>query len=285
MHIATTPELMREVVRLYVRSQRKQARCGDAASTVQCHVLTELLRQDGMAQQALSERLALDKGWISRAVDALVGEGAIVKRASERDRRSVTLSLTPAGRARAEALDAEVNAHASQLLQGIPRERHEQVGQAMRLLLEALAGEAVAFRKASAQDWPAIEVLLESNGLPVAGAREHLALFRVGEEGGRIVCAGGLERYGADALLRSVAVAPGMQGRGLGRRMVARLIQDCRALCVSHLYLLTTSADAYFTKLDFSIVARERIPAALGQSQQFKGACPGDARAMMHVLE
>ena len=194
MHTATTPELMREVVRLYVRSQRKQARCGDAASTVQCHVLTELLRQDGMAQQALSERLALDKGWISRAVDALVGEGAIVKRASERDRRSVTLSLTPAGRARAEALDAEVNAHATQLLQGIPHERHEQVGQAMRLLLDALAGEAVAFRKASAQDWPAIEALLEDNGLPFAGAREHLALFRVGEEAGRIVCAGGLER-------------------------------------------------------------------------------------------
>lgn len=64
---------------------------------MQCHALTELLREEGLPQQALAERLGLDKGWISRAVDTLVMEGCITKQASEQDRRSVVLSLTVAG--------------------------------------------------------------------------------------------------------------------------------------------------------------------------------------------
>lgn len=65
---AAAAPLIREIVRLYVRAQRKQAHCGDGASTVQCHVLTELMREEGMGQQALAQRLGLDKGWISRRV-------------------------------------------------------------------------------------------------------------------------------------------------------------------------------------------------------------------------
>ncbi len=132
--------LLREVARLYVRAQRTQVACCDGASNVQCHVLTELLRADGLTQRALVERLNLDKGWISRAVDALVADGAVDKRQSERDRRSVNLSLTAAGRARAGKLERQLNGHAAALLDAIPAEHHAQVQQSLHLLLQALQG-------------------------------------------------------------------------------------------------------------------------------------------------
>jgi amino-acid N-acetyltransferase len=292
----TTPatELVRDVVRLYVRAQRKQASCGDGGSTVRCHVLTELLRQQGITQQALVERLGLDKGWISRAVETLVAAGSVSKQASEQDRRSVSLRLTPAGQLRAAALEQDLNSHAAQLLARIPLERHAQVQESLQLLLDALSGNlrqpqrlacgAVMLRPADLGDWPAIEQLLLTAGLPLDGARDHANHFLVGEIGGELVCAGGLEVYGADALLRSIVVAADARANGCGRQLVARLIQLCEQLGVANVYLLTTAAQAYFSGLGFTVVNRAAIPEPVSQSREFKGACPASATAMARKI-
>jgi DNA-binding MarR family transcriptional regulator len=134
--------LLREVARLYVRKQRAQASCRDGASTVQCHVMTELLRQDGLTQQILVERLGLDKAWLSRAVDALVEAGAVRKQASPIDRRSVNLSLTRKGRSRAKKLELELKGHAVQLMDAIPKSKHAQIAESLQLLLVALGAGA-----------------------------------------------------------------------------------------------------------------------------------------------
>lgn len=130
--------LVREVSRLFVRSQRAQTSCVDGASNVQCHVLTELLRVDGITQQALAERLSLDKAWISRAVDSLVGDGVVSKLPHDLDKRSVQLSLTPLGRVRAEKLEQTLNAHAAQVFESIPAEKHAQIMDSLAILFEAL---------------------------------------------------------------------------------------------------------------------------------------------------
>lgn len=130
--------LVREVSRLFVRSQRAQTACVDGASNVQCHVLTELLRVDGITQQALAERLSLDKAWISRAVDALVGDGVVSKLPSELDKRSVNLSLTPLGRVRAEKLESALNNHAAQVFNLIPQDKHAQLEDSLNILITAL---------------------------------------------------------------------------------------------------------------------------------------------------
>lgn len=281
---ATAAPLIREIVRLYVRAQRKQAKCGDGASTVQCHVLTELLREEGLGQQALAERLGLDKGWISRAVDTLVAEGCISKQASPQDRRSVMLSLTPAGRARAQQLEGELNQHAAQLLQHVPPERHAQVHESLQLLLDALSGRdqrrALTTRPASSKDWPDIQRLLLTAGLPLDGAQDHLARFVVGESGGKLVCAAGLECYGANALLRSVVVDAQARGAGWGKHLLAQLTKQASEQGVSQLYLLTTTAESYFSRLGFRAVNRARIPKQLERSRELQGACPASATAM-----
>jgi DNA-binding MarR family transcriptional regulator len=131
-----SPTLLREVVREYVRSQRRTADCGDTASTVECHLLTELQRSDGVTQQELANRLMLDKGWISRGVDRLV-EAGLVERAPDRsDRRRVQLRLLPAGRARAAALEARLDSHAASLLDHLAPDQDLQLA---GILAEILA--------------------------------------------------------------------------------------------------------------------------------------------------
>lgn len=292
----STGPLIREIARLYVRAQRVQVACCDGASNAQCQVLIELLRNEGLTQQALVERLQLDKGWISRAVDALVEDGAVAKQQSEVDRRSVKLSLTGQGRERGEKLERQLNSHAAQLLEDIPSERQAQIQEALQLLLQALQGHgkkpiqgdacgapnktALVIRPASEGDWPAIEDLLLKSELPLDGAREHLDNFVVGTLDGQIACAGGLEIYGSDALLRSVVVAQRLRGQGHGAALVATLTRIAREGGVSRLFLLTTTAASYFSAVGFVPTTRDDVPESVRQSREFQDACPASATVM-----
>ena len=89
-----------------------------------------------------------------------------------------------------------------------------------------LLNAPVTLRPAQPADWPAIAALLESHGLPLAGAREHLATFLVAVHDARVVGVAGAEVHGDSALLRSVAVDDALRGRGIGRHLVERLLQE-----------------------------------------------------------
>ena len=133
-----TAELFREMVRLFIRDQRQSAACLDAGQTVRCHILNELLRDAPLSQQALVERLGLDKGWISRAVDALQAEGSLSKEPNERDRRSVMLVLTSQGKTLAATLNRQLNCHAASLLAHVPPEQQAALRGALQSLQSAL---------------------------------------------------------------------------------------------------------------------------------------------------
>ena len=144
---------------------------------------------------------------------------------------------------------------------------------------------APARRRAAVQaDWPAIEQLLLLAELPREGAHAHLDSFTCGESGGMLVGAAGLELHGTAALLRSVVVAPAAQGRGIGNRLVERLVRQCGQHGVRWLYLLSTSAQAYFARLGFTELPRAKIPAPLQASPQFQGICPASASAMVRAI-
>lgn len=138
----STAELLREVVRLFVRDQRASAACKDGVSTVQCHVLNELLRHQQMTQQALAERLGMDKGWISRAVEALAAEGMVAKTPNETDKRSAWLKLTASGRTRAVTLNNQLNQHAEHVLSAVPDEQHQVLHACLARLLHVLDAPA-----------------------------------------------------------------------------------------------------------------------------------------------
>lgn len=130
--------LLREVVRIFSRSQRIHASCVAGASSVQCHVLNELLRNPGITQQHLVEKLGLDKSWISRAIDGLVKTGAVTKQTDQTDRRCVNLSLTSSGLGLAQQLDHQLNEHAAQVLNSLSNEQNQQIAASLQLLLDNL---------------------------------------------------------------------------------------------------------------------------------------------------
>lgn len=143
---------------------------------------------------------------------------------------------------------------------------------------------APSLRQAGPADWPAVSQLLQAHQLPLDGAREHLATFVLATRGAEVIGCAGVERYGDLALLRSVAVAPGLHRQGIGRAMVDLLLQEARRRGVRRLYLLSVTAPEYFAQHGFKRIPREQVPAALKASAEFQGACPACAALMELVL-
>lgn len=142
----------------------------------------------------------------------------------------------------------------------------------------------LTYRRAAPSDWPGIEALLRAADLPLDGAREHLSHFVVGEADGLVQSVAGLERYGQVALLRSVAVAHGLRGQGIGEQLLGAIRDRAREEGVAALYLLTTTAAAFFGKRGFQAVDRQTAPAVLHASREFQGACPASATFMVAAL-
>ena len=142
--------LLREVARLHVRAQR-QALARTGAGATQCTILTELGRAPSMTLAELSRRLRLDKGWTSRAVEQLVQEGLVAKAGRDGDRRVVALSLTAAGAAQHERVEAALDAHVAGVIARLPAAERAGVAHALQLLHDAYAADAEhAARRAEA---------------------------------------------------------------------------------------------------------------------------------------
>ncbi|MFL6698681.1 MAG: arsenic resistance N-acetyltransferase ArsN2 [Vitreoscilla sp.] len=142
----------------------------------------------------------------------------------------------------------------------------------------------ISLRQATAADWPAIAGLLQANKLPLDGARAHLSNYVLALANGEIVGSAGAELYGDVALLRSVAVAPGLQQRGIGRSLVTLLIDEARRRGLRSMHLLSVTAPEYFAQFGFRRGPRELAPPALLASAEFQGACPACAAFMTLTL-
>lgn len=141
-------------------------------------------------------------------------------------------------------------------------------------------------RLAARTDEAAVEALLTASGLPLAGVHEALPRFVVAEEAGSIIGVAGIEACGIAgeyALLRSVAVAPTWQNRGLGRALVTRTIAETEARGAKALYLLTTTAEGYFPTFGFHATARDTVPDDVRATAEFQGACPASATVMVRT--
>lgn len=137
-----TGELLREVARLHGQLQRRETACCGGTTPTQCQVLTELGRGGPITLGELAGRLDLDKSWVSRTVESLARAQLLEKHPSELDRRTVLVSLTPAGEARCRELNATLDALARRVLERIPAPERPGVVAALRLLEQALQAEA-----------------------------------------------------------------------------------------------------------------------------------------------
>ncbi|MFC9971391.1 amino-acid N-acetyltransferase [Spirillospora sp. NPDC127200] len=123
----------------------------------------------------------------------------------------------------------------------------------------------VVIRRARTADVPEIRKLVEVYGGP--GRRllqkstvtlyEDIQEFWVAEDlqsGGTVVGCGALHVMWEDlAEVRSVAVAPGLNGRGIGHRLVTRLLDQARELGVRRVFCLTFEVD-FFARHGFRTI-------------------------------
>jgi len=127
----------------------------------------------------------------------------------------------------------------------------------------------------------AVRVLLRTAGLPASDLDPSaLPLFLAAWDGGRLVGVVGVEPLGMEGLLRSLAVRPEWRGRGVGRRLVAMAEATARTRGIQALYLLTTTAEAFFARAGYSRLAREAAPGSVQGTTEFRSVCPASAAFM-----
>jgi len=133
-------------------------------------------------------------------------------------------------------------------------------------------------------DLPAVRRLLETQHLPLDDVDDHVATMVVARQGNEVVGAAAVELYAESALLRSVVVDPGMQGKGLGHRLSEAALTIARNRGAQTAFLLTTTAEGFFPKLGFEPIGRDDVPASVQASVEFQSACPASAVVMRRRL-
>ena len=109
--------------------------------------------------------------------------------------------------------------------------------------------EGVSINPAAPGDLGDILALLSAVDLPHEGVAEHIGGFFVArDDEGRISGTVGLERHGTTGLLRSAAVAPGLEGTGLGSCLTSALLRGAAADGVEKVVLLTSTARDFFAR-------------------------------------
>jgi amino-acid N-acetyltransferase len=131
----------------------------------------------------------------------------------------------------------------------------------------------------------AVVRLLEAAGLPNEDLTEtHLEHFFCAGPRGAPAAVVGVEIFGSQALLRSLAVDSGHRNQGLGSLLVAHVERHARIQGVRRMFLLTTTAQTFFAARGYADVARNTAPAAIRASREFSEICPASSVFMAKKL-
>ncbi|MFN3986263.1 MAG: arsenic resistance N-acetyltransferase ArsN2 [Rhodocyclaceae bacterium] len=149
----------------------------------------------------------------------------------------------------------------------------------------ATAGSSAGPAIVPASDRAALRTCLQAAGLPVDDLdAQDMRLFLAYREHGRVLGCVGLEAHGRHGLLRSLAVADPLRGRGIGKALVAAAETLARDNGIDMLHLLTTTATRFFSPLGYAPAVRDQAPAAIAASAQFAGICPASADYLQKPL-
>jgi amino-acid N-acetyltransferase len=147
-----------------------------------------------------------------------------------------------------------------------------------------MTDRSLTLRPADVDDLDSVETLLANNGLPYQDVQAKPECFFVASSDGERIGVGGVETYAPHGLLRSVVVAESERGRGHGAALTDALERHARTNGVETLYLLTTTAPAFFRRRGYEAVAREDVPSRIRETTEFAELCPASATSMKKEL-
>jgi amino-acid N-acetyltransferase len=127
--------------------------------------------------------------------------------------------------------------------------------------------------------------LLERENLPASDLTDlHMKRFFYTGTPNAPIGMVGLEVYGTVALLRSLVVSGDARSAGIGTALVAHAEEHASSHAVQSLYLLTTTAEAFFARRGYHRVDRAVAPAAIRSTREFTGLCPASSVFMFKRL-
>lgn len=139
--------------------------------------------------------------------------------------------------------------------------------------------------KATEQSRGEIKSLLQYQSLPAEDLPDVLTDFYAAVDAGKLIGLIGMERYSHYGLLRSMVVHPDHRNKRIAEALVSRLEQDAKSTGITEMYLLTETADKYFSKKGYITIARDTVPAELKNSSEFSHVCPVSAIVMKKPLQ
>jgi amino-acid N-acetyltransferase len=139
--------------------------------------------------------------------------------------------------------------------------------------------------KATEQSRNEIINLLKSNNLPAGDLPEKLDEFYTAMDGQRIVGLIGMERYSHYGLLRSMVVHPDYRNKQIAKKLVQLLEQKAASSGIITMYLLTETAEKYFSRNNYQVITRKEVPEPLFRSSEFSHVCPVSATVMKKELQ
>jgi len=114
---------------------------------------------------------------------------------------------------------------------------------------------------------------------------EKLRHFLVLREKGQVIGVVGVEVFGRFGLLRSLAVDSRYRRKGFASQLAEKAEEYAASLKIETLYLLTTTAEGFFSRLSYLRVQRDSAPPPVQGTAEFKNLCPVSAVCMVKNLK
>lgn len=127
-----------------------------------------------------------------------------------------------------------------------------------------------------------MQILLDGAGLPTSDLAD-VDLRDFFFAGARDAPVGlvGLQIVAPDALLRSLVVDVKHRSAGLGSQLVACAEEYSRSRGVRSIYLLTTTAERFFSARGYTCVDRSTVPDSISATREFADICPASSAFML----
>jgi amino-acid N-acetyltransferase len=124
---------------------------------------------------------------------------------------------------------------------------------------------------------------LEKHNLPTIDIDDSVELYGYYDHQ-KLLATIGLQAYNTEGLLRSVCVDIALQKEGFGSKILKTFEAKLHEKGIQNLYLLTTTAEDFFQKNNYIVIARDIVPEVIRQTAEFKGVCPASAIVMKKSL-
>ena len=124
---------LRRIERFLFTNLKEDGKCCGVTFN-ECHILMEMIGNNEILMNDLTQNLEMDKSIISRSIDLMVKTGLIHRKENTEDRRKKSIILTESGEKKARAINTYVNEKYLMLFTNMAKDEEESIVSSVKLL-------------------------------------------------------------------------------------------------------------------------------------------------------